>query len=92
MTIKEAKNVKVGDFVKIINTHKNKKTDNDNCIWVVVGTSEYVRAKSPITVFNIRLVKGTYVRWEKNEIINEGDVISRTNRALKKIMIKIEEA
>lgn len=27
MTIKEAKNVKVGDFVKIINTHKNKKTD-----------------------------------------------------------------
>lgn len=91
MTIKEAKNVKVGDFVKIINTHKNKKTDNDNCIWVVVGTSEYVRDRSPITIFNIRLVKGTYVRWEKNEIINEGCVISRTNRALKKIMIKIEE-
>lgn len=91
MTIKEAKNVKVGDFVKIINTHKNKKTDNDNCIWVVVGTSEYVRDRRPITIFNIRLVKGTYVCWEKNEIINEGDVISRTNRALKKIMIKIEE-
>lgn len=91
MTIKEAKNVKVGDFVKIINTHKNKKTDNDNCIWVVVGTSEYVRDRSPIMIFNIRLVKGTYVRWEKNEIINEGSIISRTNRALKKIMIKIEE-
>ena len=30
--------------------------------------------------------------WEKNEIINEGGIISRTNRALKKIMVKIEEA
>ena len=91
MTIKEAKNVKVGDFVKIINTHKNKKTDNDKCIWVVVGTSEHVRDRSPITVFNIKLVKGTYMCWEKNEIINEGGVICRTNRALKKIMVKIEE-
>ena len=92
MTIKEAKNVKVGDFVKIINTHKNKKTDNDKCIWVVVGTSDYVRGRSPITVFDIKLVKGTYMCWERNEIINEGGVISRTNRALKKIMVKIEEA
>lgn len=91
MTIKEAKNVKIGDFVKIINTHKNKKTDNDNCIWVVVGTSEYVRERNPITVFDIRLVKGSYVCWEKNEIINEGEVINRTNRALKKVMVKIEE-
>ena len=91
MTIEEAKNVKVGDFVKIINTHKNKKTDNDKCIWVVVGTREYVRERSPITVFDIKLVKGTYMCWERNEIINEG-VISRTNRALKKIMVKIEEA
>lgn len=92
MTIKEAKNVKVGDFVKIINTHKNKKTDNDNCIWVVVGTSERVRDRSPITVFDIRLVKGSYVHWENNEIINEGEVINRTNRALKKINVEIEEA
>lgn len=92
MTIKEAKNIKVGDFVKIINTHKDKKTDNDRCIWVVVGTSEYVRDRQPITIFDIRLVKGTYVRWEKNEIINEGEVINRTNRALKKVRIKIEEA
>ena len=46
----------------------------------------------PIMVFNIKLVKGTYVRWERNEIINEGGVINRTNRALKKIMVKIEEA
>ena len=92
MTIKEAKNVKVGDFVKIINTHKNKKTDNDKCIWVVVGTREYVRDRSPIIVFDIKLVKGTYMCWERNEIINEGSVISRTNRALKKIMVKIEEA
>lgn len=30
--------------------------------------------------------------WEKNEIINEGEVINRTNRALKKVRIKIEEA
>ena len=92
MTIKEAKNVKIGDFVKIINTHKNKKTDNDKCIWVVVGTSEYVRERNPITVFDIRLVKGSYVCWEKNEIINEGEVINSTNRALKKVMVKIEEA
>lgn len=92
MTIKEAKNVKIGDFVKIINTHKNKKTDNDNCIWVVVGTSKYVRERNPITVFDIRLVKGSYVCWEKNKIINEGEVINRTNRALKKVMVKIEEA
>jgi hypothetical protein len=92
MTIKEAKNIKVGDFVKIINTHKDKKTDNDRCIWVVVGTSEYVRDRQPIMIFDIRLVKGTYVRWEKNEIINEGEVINRTNRALKKVRIKIEEA
>ena len=92
MTIKEAKNVKVGDFVKVINTHKNKKTDNDNCIWVVVGINEYIRDRSTIMVFNIKLVKGTYVRWERNEIINEGGVINRTNRALKKIMVKIEEA
>ena len=92
MTIKEAKNVKIGDFVKIINTHKNKKTDNDNCIWVVVGTSEHVRERNPITVFDIRLVKGSYVCWEKNKIINEGEVINRTNRALKKVMVKIEEA
>ena len=92
MTIKEAKNVKVGDFVKVINTHKNKKTDNDKCIWVVVGTREYVRDRSPITVFDIKLVKGTYMRWENNEIIDEGSVIKRTNRALKKIMVKIEEA
>ena len=92
MTIKEAKNVKVGDFVKVINTHKNKKTDNDNCIWVVVGINEYVRDRSPIMVFCIKLVKGTYVRWERNEIINEGGVINRTNRALKKIVVKIEEA
>ena len=92
MTIKEAKNVKVGDFVKIINTHKNKKTDNDKCIWVVVGTREYVRDRSPITIFDIKLVKGTYMCWERNEIINEGGVICRTNRALKKIMVKIEEA
>ena len=92
MTIKEAKNVKIGDFVKIINTHKNKKSDNDSCIWVVVGTSENVREKNPITVFDIRLVKGSYVCWEKNEIINEGEVINRTNRALKKVMVKIEEA
>ena len=91
MTIKEAKNVKIGDFVKIINTHKNKKTDNDNCIWVVVGTSEYVRERNSIIVFDIRLVKGSYVCWEKNEIINEGEVINRTNRALKKVMVKIEE-
>lgn len=92
MTIKEAKNVKIGDFVKIINTHKNKKTDNDNCIWVVVGTSEYVRERNPITVFDIRLIKGSYVCWERNEIINESEVINRTNRALKKVMVKIEEA
>ena len=91
MTIKEAKNVKVGDFVKIINTHKNKKTDNDKCIWVVVSAKEYVRDRAPITLFDIKLVKGTYMCWERNEIINEG-VISRTNRALKKIMVKIEEA
>ena len=91
MTIKEAKNVKVGDFVKIINTHKNKKTDNDKCIWVVVSAKEYVRDRTPITLFDIKLVKGTYMCWERNEIINEG-VISRTNRALKKIMVKIEEA
>ena len=92
MTIKEAKNVKVGDFVKVINTHKNKKTDNDTCIWVIVGTREYVRDRSPITVFDIKLVKGTYMCWEKNEIINEGCVICMTNRALKKIMVKIDEA
>ena len=92
MTIKEAKNVKVGNFVKVINTHKNKKTDNDKCIWVVIGTREYVRYRSPIMVFDIKLVKGNYMCWEKNEIINEGAVISRTNRALKKIMVKIEEA
>ena len=91
MTIKEAKNIKVGDFVKIINTHKDKKTDNDSCIWVVVGTSEYVRERYPITTFDIRLVKGSYVCWEKNEIINEGEIINRTNRALKKVMVKIEE-
>ena len=92
MTIKEAKNVKVGDFVKIINTHKNKKTDNDKCIWVVVSAKEYVRDRTPITLFDIKLVKGTYMCWERNEIINEGSVICRTNRALKKIMVKIEEA
>ena len=92
MTIKEAKNIKVGDFVKIINTHKNKKTDNDKCIWVVVGASYYARDRSPIIVFDIKLVKGTYMCWERNEIINEGSVIGRTNRALKKIMVKIEEA
>jgi len=92
MTINEAKNIKIGDFVKIINTHKEKKTDNENCIWVVVGTSNYVRERSPITIFNIRLVKGNYVCWEKNEIIKEGDVISRTNRALKKINVIVEEA
>ena len=92
MTIKEAKNVKVGDFVKIINTHKNKKTDNDKCIWVVVSAKEYVRDRTPITLFDIKLVKGTYMCWERNEIINEGSIIGRTNRALKKIMVKIEEA
>ena len=69
-----------------------EKADNDSCIWVVVGTSEYVRERNPITVFDIRLVKGSYVCWEKNEIINEGEVINRTNRALKKVMVKIEEA
>ena len=92
MTIKEAKNVKIGDFVKIINTHKNKKTDNDKCIWVVVSAKEYVRDRTPITLFDIKLVKGTYMCWERNEIINEGSIIGRTNRALKKIMVKIEEA
>lgn len=91
MTIKEAKNIKIGDFVKIINTHKDKKSDNDNCIWVVVDTSEHVRERNPIMVFDIRLVKGTYIRYEKNEIIEEGGVISRTNRALKKIVVKVEE-
>ena len=91
MTIKEAKNIKIGDFVKIINTHKDKKSDNDNCIWVVVDTSEHVRERNPIMVFDIRLVKGTYIRYEKNEIIEEGGVISRTNRALKKNVVKVEE-
>lgn len=92
MTIKDAETLRVGDFVKIINTHKDKKTDNDSCIWVVVGTGRCVRNRYPIMTFDIRLVKGTYVRWEKNETLNEGDVISRTNRALKKIVVKIEEA
>lgn len=92
MTIKEAKNVKVGDFVKIINTHKIKKTDNDKCIWVVVGISDHLCRMRPIMVFDIKLVKGTYMCWEKNEIINEGGVINRTSIALKKIMVKIEEA
>ena len=71
---------------------KKKTTHNYKCSWVVVRAKEYVRDRTPITLFDIKLVKGTYMCWERNEIINEGGVICRTNRALKKIMVQIEEA
>lgn len=87
MTINEAKQIKIGDFVKIINTHKEKKTENDKCVWVVVSTSNFVRSRNPITIFDLRLVKGPYKNWDKNEIVEEGGIITRTNRALKKVKV-----
>ena len=87
MTINEAKKLNIGDFVKIINTHKEKKTGNDECIWVVVGINNIIRSRSPIMTFDLKLIKGPYKYWDRNEIIEEGMIINRTNRALKKVNI-----
>lgn len=94
MTINDAKLLQIGDFVKIINTHKDKKTINDECIWMVIGVSEDVRHRTRYPRLNIelKLVKNNYYVYETNEIIKEGDIISRTHKSLKKIKVNIEEA
>ena len=83
MNYTEATKLKIGDFVRIRNTHKEAKTNNAECIWVVIGIGNYQRLHKPMVTVELKLIKGTYVAWDKREqILNFGDTIKRTHFAL----------